>query len=238
MWHDVSEIIYHLLNSAIFKTCLSWQEATWGVPDTLPEGTSLWLRPWTYLNPMNKPRTLNTKCSDQLPLAVLTDSGIHIEALPVTSRSLEKGNYGLLSLRQRNCEDAPPIRANCNFKHALFNDAARSVQLTLGNTLTGQSQECPVEPRGNISAFGKISDLCKFEHTRYKSRLGLFIILTVEKPKYWRHCSVGASLLHISKSSNGDLEGDSALMNLLVGYFLQCRRCVCVCVFGTPDSLC
>lgn len=238
MWHDVSEIIYHLLNSAIFKTCLSWQEATWGVPDTLPEGPSLWLRPWTYLNPMNKPRTLNTKCSDQFPLALLTDSGIHIEALPVTSRSLEKGNYGLLSLRQRNCEDAPPIRANCNFKHALFNDAARSVQLTLGNTLTGQSQECPVEPRGNISAFGKISDLCKFEHTRYKSRSGLFIILTVEKPKYWRHCSVGASLLHISKSSNGDLEGDSALMNLLVGYFLQCRRCVCVRVFGTPDSLC
>lgn len=59
----------------------------------------------------------------------------------------------------------------------------------------------------------------------------------------WKNLNIGGIvqwvlLCSTSKSTNGDLEGDSALLNLLVGYFLQCRCCVCVCVFGTPDSLC
>lgn len=112
-----------------------------------------------------------------------TNSGTLIDAHPLASRFLDKENYGLSSVTQRNRGDAPLIRANCNFKNALFNSAAGSVQLTPWNALSGQLQESPVASRGNSSAFRKIPNFWTFEHARFTSCSSLFIILTAERPK-------------------------------------------------------
>lgn len=118
----------------------------------------------------------------QYHLGVSTDSDPLIDVLPVTPHSIDKENYGLPSATQ-NCEEAPPIRANCNFHHALFNDATRSARLTPWDTPTGQLQEFPVAPWSNTAAFKKIPNFWTFEHAWSHSYSWLFIIMMVEKPK-------------------------------------------------------
>ena len=170
----------------LFAVAAGQLRQTQGVASLLRRSGSTTRDPWTHLNLKHKHHTLK--------LGAVTSSLLQCRQIAKTLSTpsqwhpapLEKGNYGLLSGTQRNCTDAPPIRENCNFKHALFNDAARSVQLTLENTLAGQSQECPAEPWGNISAFRKISDF--FEHAWYKSCSGLFIILTVEQLAVFNGC--------------------------------------------------